>query len=80
MKYKFKIILNVLLHYGKYRKMVGRNVRILKNNGLIKYNKLIGETGHVIGFEFYRIEKPIIVKFNNNEELCFAPNELEVLK
>lgn len=80
MKYKFKIILNVLLHYGKYRKMVGRSVRILKNNGLKQYDKYIGTIGYVLDFEFYRIEKPIIVRLNDGSEKLFAINELEVLK
>lgn len=79
MKYKIKIILNVLLHYGKYRKIVGHKVRILKNNGLTYYDKFIGTEGYVLDFEFYRFDKPIIVRLNDKTEKCFALNEFEEL-
>lgn len=75
---KFGICLNVLLHYGKYRKIVGEQVKIVKNDGLEKYNKLVGQIGYVCDFEFENFKKPIIVHFPKlKNEYCFAINELE---
>ena len=75
---KLEICLNVLLQYGKYKKLLGYNVRIIKNDGLSKYNKLIGEIGYVCNFEFENYEKPIIVHFPKlKKEYCFAIDELE---
>lgn len=80
MKIKMKLILNILLHYEKYRKMVGYKVRIIKNDSLKRYDKYIDTIGYVLDFEFYNFDKPIIVKLNDKSEKCFAINELEVLK
>lgn len=79
-KSKFIICLNVLLHYGGYRKIVGEQVKILKNNGLEKYNELIGEIGYVWSFEFENFEKPIIVHFPKiKKDYCFSIDELEII-
>ena len=77
MKIKIKLILNILLHYKRYRKIVGHKVRILKNNGLAYYDKFIGTEGYVLDFEFYRFDKPIIVKLNDKTEKCFSFSEIE---
>jgi hypothetical protein len=78
---KFGICLNVLLHYGKYRKIVGEQVEIIKNNGLDKYNKLIGKIGFVKGFEYENFKKPIIIYFpKTKEQYCFAINEIKIFK
>ena len=78
---KYGICLNVLLHYGKYRKIVGEHVRIIKNDGLEKYNKLIGEVGYVYGFEFENFTNPIVIHFPKiSKEYCFALNEFEIFK
>ncbi len=78
---KFKICLNVLLHYGIYRRIVGEQVRIIKNNGKEQYNMLIGEIGYVYGFEYENFEKPIIIHFpKTKRNYCFAINELEIIK
>ena len=49
---KIKICLNVLLHYSKYKKLVGEQVKIIKNDGLPQYTNLIGEIGYVCDLEF----------------------------
>lgn len=78
---KFGICLNVLLHYGKYRKLVGEQVKIIKNDGLEQYNMLIGEIGLVYGFEYENFDKPIIIHFPKiKRQYCFALNELEIIK
>lgn len=80
---KLGICLNVLLHYGKYEKLLGEQVRIIKNDGLDQYNMLIGTTGFVTDFEYRNFSKPIIVTFWENKqqrELCFNAKELETIK
>ena len=78
-KTKLKICLNVLLHYSKYRNIVGGQVKIIKNDTLEQYNRLIGEVGYVYNFEFENFKYPIIVHFpKTNEEYCFSLDELEV--
>lgn len=77
MKIKIKLILNILFHYGKYRKIVCYKVRILKNNGLAYYDKFVGTDGYVVGFEFFRFDKPIIVRLNDGTEKCFSFDEIE---
>lgn len=75
------ICLNVLLHYKKYKKLLGEQVKIIKNDGLAQYSKLIGEIGFVTDFEYVNFEKPIIVWFPKlKKEYCFAINELELYK
>lgn len=77
---KLRICLNVLLHYSKYRKIVGEQVKVIKNDGLEQYNMLIDETGYVYSFEFENFEKPIIVHFpKTNKEYCFSLNELKIV-
>ena len=64
--------------YGKYKKLLGYRVRIIKNNGLSQYNKLVREIGYVYDFEFENFDKPIIVHFPKiKKEYCFAIDELE---
>lgn len=78
-KSKLKICLNVLLHYSKYRKIVGEPVKIIKNDGLEKYNILIGQVGYVRDFQFQNLNKPIIVRFpKTKKEYCFSLDELEI--
>ena len=78
-KSKLKICLNVLLHYSKYRKIVGEQVKIVKNDGLEQYSMLVGEIGYVCSFEFENFKKPIIVYFPKiKKEYCFSLDELEV--
>lgn len=78
---KLGICLNVLLHYGKYKKLLGYRVRIIKNNGLSQYNKLVGEIGYVYDFEFENFDKPIIVHFPKiKKEYCFAIDELKLFR
>ena len=77
---KFGICLNVLLHYGKYRKLVGEQVKIIKNDGLEQYSILVGEIGYVYGFEYENFEKPIIIHFpKTKKQYCFALKELEII-
>lgn len=75
---KLGICLNVLFHYGKYKKLLGCKVRIIKNDSLSQYNKLIGEIGYVCDFEFINFSKPIIVYFPKlKKAYCFAIDEFE---
>lgn len=75
------ICLNVLLHYKKFIKIIGKEVKIIKNDGLEKYNKLIGEIGLVIDFEFVNFKNPIVIWFPKLErEYCFAFDELELFR
>lgn len=75
------ICLNVLLHYKKYKKLLGRQVKVIKNDGLEKYSKLVGKVGFVADFEYINFKKPIIVWFPNQEkEYCFGIDELELCK
>lgn len=75
---KLGICLNVLFHYGKYKKLLGYKVRIIKNDGLSQYSMLVGEIGYVCDFEFENFEKPIIVHFPKlKKEYCFTIDELE---
>lgn len=77
-KRKLKIILNVLLHYNKYEKLIGEQVKIIKNNGLKKYDKLIGEIGVVYDFEYVNFKKPFIIWFPTlNKKYCFSLNEFK---
>ncbi len=72
------ICLNVLLHYKKYKKLLGEQVTVVKNDGLDQYNNLIGEQGFVTDFEYVNFEKPIIVWFPKiKKEYCFAIKELK---
>lgn len=75
---KLGICLNVLLHYGEYKKLLGYRVRIIKNDGSSQYNMLIGKIGYVYDFEFENFDKPIIVHFPKiKKEYCFAIDELK---
>lgn len=77
---KLGIILNVLLHYGKYEKLLGSRVKIVRNNGKEKYNDYIGKTGIVSGFEYRNFSNPLIITFFTNKTskcLCFSFNEIE---
>ena len=74
---KFGICLNVLLHYGKYRKIVGYKVRIKE---IADYPCLVGEIGYVYDFEYRNFSKPIIIHFpKTKKQYCFAINEIERL-
>ena len=74
---KFGICLNVLLHYGKYRKIVGYKVRIKE---ISDYPLLVGEIGYVYDFEYRNFDKPIIIYFpKTKKQYCFAINEIERL-
>lgn len=78
---KIKIFLNILLHYSKYKKLVGEQVEIIKNDGLQQYNNLIGEIGYVCNFEFENFEKPLIVHFpKTKKEYCFGIDELKLFR
>ncbi len=78
---KLGICLNVLLHYNKYNKLVGRQVEIIKNDGLSKYDDLIGEIGYVCNFEFENFKKPLIVHFpKTKKEYCFGIDELKLFR
>lgn len=77
---KLGIILNVLLHYGKYEKLLGSQVKIVKNNSKEKYNDYIGKIGIVSGFEYKNFANPLIIMFFTNgtsKDLCFSFNEIE---
>lgn len=75
---RFKIIMNVLLHYKKYKKLLGLQVVIKSNKGLRKYDKYIGKIGVVDKFEFYNFKFPIIVWFpKTDEHYCFSLKEIE---
>jgi len=76
---KYGICLNVLLHYGQYKKLVGLPIIIRKNDGLEKYDKLIGKTGYVVDFEYTNFDKPLIVRIDK-KEYCFSSNEIESRK
>ena len=78
---KLGICLNVLLHYNKYKKLVGEQVEIIKNDGLSKYDDLIGKIGYVCDFEFENFEKPLIVHFPKiKKEYCFGIDELKLFR
>lgn len=78
---KLAICLNVLLHYGNYKKLVGEQVEIIKNDGLPKYDDLIGKVGYVCDFEFVNFKKPLIVRFpKTKEKYCFGINELKLYR
>lgn len=78
---KIKICLNVLLHYNRYKKLVGEQVEIIKNDGLSQYNNLIGEIGYVRNFEFENFEKPLIVRFPKmGRDYCFGIDELKLFR
>lgn len=77
MKIKIKLILNILLHYGKYQKILGHKIKIVKNDGLKKYDKYINTYGFVVDFEFYRFDKPVIIRLNDKTEKCFSFDEIE---
>lgn len=78
---KAKICLNVLLHYGKYKKLVGEQVEIIKNDDLSQYSNLIGEVGYVCNFEFENFEKPLIVHFPKiKRDYCFGIDELKLFR
>ena len=78
---KLAICLNVLLHYDNYKKLVGRQVEIIKNDGLPKYDDLIGKIGYVYDFEFVNFKKPLIVHFpKTKEKYCFGINELKLYR
>lgn len=71
---KIKIILNVLLHYAKYRKIVGEFVKIIDG----KYKN---EIGYVYYFEFENFKFPYIIHFpKTGEEFCYNINEFKILK
>ena len=77
---KLRICLNVLLHYGKYKKIVGQPVKIIKNDGLTKYNNIVGKIGVVTDFEYANFNKPIVVYFvSKRKEYCFSIDELEII-
>ena len=67
---KLGICLNVLLHYGKYKKLLGEQVKVIKNDGLPQYANLINEVGYVSDFEYRNFEKPIIITGTKKFE-CF---------
>lgn len=72
------ICLNVLLHYKQYKRLDGRQVIIIKNDGLKKYNDFVGKVGIVTGFEYINFDKPIIVWFPKiKQEFCFSFKELK---
>ena len=78
---KIKICLNVLLHYGEYKKLLGYRVRIIKNDGLSQYDMLVGEIGYVYDFEFENFDKPLIVHFpKTKKEYCFGIDELKLFR
>ncbi len=80
---KLGICLNVLLHYGKYKKLLGEQVKVIKNDGLPQYANLINEVGYVSDFEYRNFEKPIIITFfknNNTKSYCFSLKEIERIK
>lgn len=78
---KTKICLNVLLHYGKYKKLVGEQVEIIENDDLPQYSNLIGEVGYVYNFEFENFEKPLIVHFPKiKRDYCFGIDELKLFR
>lgn len=78
---KTKICLNVMKNYDKYKKLLGEQVRIIKNDGLEKYDKFIGKIGIVTSFEFVNFEKPLIITFfkgdGNPQQYCFGFDEIE---
>lgn len=72
-KHEMEIILNVLLHYRKYRKLLGKKVNV--NTGQKER-----EIGWVYGFEFDNFKYPIQVRFSDNVVLCYSIKELEEVK
>ena len=69
-KHEIKIILNVLLHYRKYRKILGNKVSVDRR-------QKEREIGWVYGFEFDNFKYPIQVMFSDNVVLCYSIKELE---
>lgn len=55
----------------------GYRVKVVKNNGLKKYDKYIGKVGVYDGLEYWNKEKPFRVDFLDGTCLCFSENELE---
>lgn len=78
---KIRICLNVLLHYSKYKELVGEQVEIIKNDGLPQYTNLIGEIGYVCNFEFENFQKPVMVHFPEmGRDYCFGIDELKLFR
>lgn len=77
LKQELKIILNILLNYRKYRKIVGSFVCI-KTSSKSSYR---GEMGYVYSFEFENLKYPIVVRMcsdvNRGKEICCSIKELE---
>ena len=55
----------------------GYRVKVVKNNGLKKYDKYIGKVGIYDGLEYWNKEKPCRVDFLDGTCLCFSEDELE---
>lgn len=55
----------------------GYRVKVVKNNGLKKYDKYIGKVGIYDGLEYWNKEKPFRVDFLDGTGLCFSEDELE---
>ena len=66
------------------KKILGERVKIIKNEGLEKYDKLIGNVGVVTSFEFVNVKKPLIITFfkgdGNPQQYCFGFDEIQELK
>ena len=65
---KLGICLNVLLHYGKYKKLLGEQVKVIKNDGLPQYANLINEVGYVSDFSLSFL---FLLKKSNNFLYCY---------
>lgn len=55
----------------------GYRVKVIKNNGLKKYDKFIGKIGIYDGLEYWNKEKPFRVDFFEDGKFCFSEDELE---
>ena len=66
---------NVFKNENKFKYC--HRVKVIKNDGLKKYDEYIGKIGFYDGLEYWNKEKPFRVDFFEDGKLCFSEDELE---
>ena len=75
-KTKYGKAWNMLKNHDKFKP--GQRVKIIKNNGLEKYNNLVGEIGWYDELEIGNKEAPFQIFIPKIQKtLCFSEDELE---